>query len=100
VNAAACPPWCARNGEHRVHAGPCARADGIQVCLVGQGGSEAPVVQLAYAGEVTDASALVSVPACEAAAVLAPVLARLGHPQLAAAITAAARAGLNEGKSP
>jgi hypothetical protein len=98
VNAASCPHWCARTGDHHVHAGPCAQADDIRVRLMRDRGSVEPVVQLLYVAEVTEASALVTVPV-SVAAVLAPMLARLGHPQLAAAITAAARAALVEGRS-
>jgi hypothetical protein len=96
MSAAGCPSWCARTGDHLVHAGPSARADGIDVRVLSGGTPVAPVVQLAYAGEVTDASTLVAVPPAEAARVLAPVLARLGHPQLAAAISTAARAVQHE----
>lgn len=95
MSATGCPPWCARSGQHHVQSRPSACDDGIEVRVV-DGMSREPVVRLAYAGEVADAPALVTVPPLAAADVLAPVLARLSHPQLTPAITTAARAVRHE----
>lgn len=90
-----CPSWCVRNhdGERYSHHGrPGGTAEDVSVALVL---SEPMGVRRVYVATCASGSDIALLP-LEDAGGMARILARLGHPQLAALITEAARIGSTE----